>query len=417
MTTLADAEHNVIASMIAEPRLVIPVAAEILRPHDFYLPRNGKIFDTLIRMLDTGEDITFITVSDKLNSHEVSSAELADIWHDALPSYVRAHAEIVKRESTRRALILAAKQTIEDLESGTDITETAGRINDVIRKITDRPNGRSMRELLQEAIDDITAAEQGGADDDTLDTGIRDIENKLGGFKQKNLIIVAGRPGMGKTALAVNVSRNIANTGKSVLFFTMESRDRAIINRMLSSESEINNARVQTRRTLTSSESDMLKKAAAGMMDLPITIRERRDWEKIKAMIRAEVRRDENLSLVVIDYCQLIRVSSRTERYLQIGEISGDCKALAMELNLCVLLLSQLNRDLERREDKRPMLADLRESGNLEQDGDVVLLLHRPCKYDPKQNPYLAEVDCQKNRDGATGLIPLRFDESIVKFS
>jgi replicative DNA helicase len=416
MNTLAQAEHNVIGSMIFDPRAVIPIAAEILKPYDFYSPRFAKVFHTLVQMVDVGEDVTFITVADKVKD-EVSAAELAEISADALPAYVKAHAEIIKRESRRRSFILFAKKAIEELESGADLAETAGRMDDVIRKISDRPNGRSMRELLQEAIEDITLAEQGGADDDMLETGISDLDKMLGGFKLKYLIIVAGRPGMGKTAISVNIAQHVGRTGKSVLFFTMESRDHAIVNRMLSSESEINNARVQTRRTLTNSESDQLKKIAASMMNLPIKIRECREWETIKAAIRAEKRRDENLSLVVIDYAQLVRVSIRTERYLQIAEISGDCKALAMELNLCVLLCSQLNRDLERREDKRPVLPDLRESGNLEQDGDVILLLYRPCKYDPKQNPYLAEVDCAKNRDGSTGIISLRFDESIVKFS
>jgi replicative DNA helicase len=233
----------------------------------------------------------------------------------------------------------------------------------------------------------------------------------------KYLVILAGRPGMGKTAMAVNIAVHVVKSGKSVLFFTMESRDKSLISRILSSESGIANNRVQTRRTLTTGEADTLKKIAGDMMDLPLEIFECREWDKIKTKIRAEKRRDENLSLIVIDYCQLIRVPSRTERYLQIGEVSGDCKSLAMELNLCVLLLSQLNRDLEKRQDKRPTIADLRESGNLEQDGDVVLLLHRPCRYDPKQNEYLAEIDCAKNRDGRTGMIPVYFDESIVRWS
>jgi replicative DNA helicase len=223
---------------------------------------------------------------------------------------------------------------------------------------------------------------------------------------------------MGKTALMLNIATHVAKVGKSVLFFSLETRDRALVSRILSSESGINNSRVQTRRTLTTSEADMLKQMAAEMMALPIAVKEIHDWEKIKANIRSEKFRDENLSLVAIDYCQLIRVNSRAERYLQIGEISSECKALAMELDLCVVLLSQLNRDLEKRQDKHPLLSDLRESGNLEQDADVVLLLHRPWKYDSAADKRIVEIDCAKNRDGSTGNIPeVRFDESIVKFS
>jgi replicative DNA helicase len=415
-TTLAEAEHNVVASMISNPA-VIPEAAQILTASDFCSLDNGKIFQTTVDMLDGGEEITYITVADKVRGDVPLSFLVAISEGLALPAFIKPHAEIIKRESTRRFLINTAKEALNQWESGADIHEAAGRLHDAIRKITDRPHGKSTRELLQEFIDEVGIAEEGGAEDEVMETGIDVLDKKAQILKPKYLVIPAGRPGMGKTAFALNISTHNAKAGRSVLFFTMESRDRTLINRILSSESGINNARVQTRRKFTSNEADTLKRMAASMMDLPITFRECRDWDKIKAEIRAEKRRDENLSLVVIDYCQLIRVHSRTERYLQIGEISSDSKAMAMELDLCVLLLSQLNRDLEKRDDKRPMLADLRESGNLEQDGDVILLLHRPCVYDQSQSPYAAEINCAKNRDGATGNNPVRFDQSIVKWS
>jgi replicative DNA helicase len=417
-TLLDDAEHNVIGSMIEQPRAVIPIAAEILSQKDFYSFRCGTIFAELLEMLDAGEEITFITVADRLNSEEVSAADLVAMSENALPSYVKAHAQIIKRESTRRFLIEMMRQAITDLEAGVDIADQAAHIGNLIRKATDRPVGRTMRELMQEFIDDIVIAEQGGADDDAMETGIVGIDKRTSVLFLKCLVIIAGRPSMGKTALMLNIATHVAKVGKSVLFFSLETRDRALVSRILSSESGINNSRVQTRRTLTTSEADMLKQMAGEMMGLPLAVKEIHDWEKIKATIRSEKFRDENLSLVVIDYCQLIRVSSRAERYLQIGEISSECKALAMELDLCLVLLSQLNRDLEKRQDKHPLLSDLRESGNLEQDADVVLLLHRPCKYDQAADKRIVEIDCAKNRDGATGNISdVRFDESIVKFS
>jgi replicative DNA helicase len=245
-------------------------------------------------------------------------------------------------------------------------------------------------------------------------TGLEPIDDAVGGLMNSDLIVIAGRPGMGKTALAMNIGSNIAMRGESVIVVSIESPALKIFARLVSSAGQIDNRKLQTYR-LTDLESDQAVATARVIGQAPIYFLEReRRWEKITNTIRSIKLKDENVSLVVIDYVQLVRTSYRVERYQGLGMICGDCKALALELNVPILVLSQLNRKVEERHDKRPNISDLKESGALAQDADVVGLIFRE-RYYNKSADNTVVLDIAKARDGRTGGIKLHYDEEHVR--
>lgn len=231
------------------------------------------------------------------------------------------------------------------------------------------------------------------------------------------MIIIAGRPSMGKTALACNIAYNVASDGNSVAFVTAESPAESIFKRWVSSDASIDNHKLQRMR-LSDSESAAAIEGAKRVGELPLYIYDSRNWERIEAWVRALKVMEPSLALVVLDHVGKVRTRKRIEnRYLEIGEISADCKEVAKDLDVAFLLLSQLNRRVEQRENKRPNMSDLRESGNLEQDADVIGLIYREFYYSYNDNDKRkVELDIQKNRDGKTGVQYLRFFEEYVKF-
>jgi len=268
--------------------------------------------------------------------------------------------------------------------------------------------------LAEKLTEEIRLAQESGDRSDFFSTGIKSV----GEFKKKDLIIIAGRPSMGKTALACNISYNFASDGNSVAFVTAESPAESIFKRWVSSDATIDNHRLQRMR-LSDSQSAAVIDGAKRVGNLPLYIYESTKWEQIDACVRALKAHDPSLSLVVLDHVGKVRRRKRAEnRYLEIGEISADSKEMAKELDVAFLLLSQLNRNVEQRENKRPNMSDLRESGNLEQDADIIGLIYREFYYSHNDSDKRkVELDIQKNRDGKTGVCPLRFFEEYVKFS
>ena len=252
-----------------------------------------------------------------------------------------------------------------------------------------------------------------------LSTGYFELDELTAGFQPSQLIILAARPSMGKTALALNICENIASQSrKGVLFVSLEMGEFELAERLLSARAKINGHDLRTGKGLGTREMNLLADAIGKLHNSPFFIDSTptRTMLQITATAR-RLKRRESLDLIVVDYIQLIDSDeSRDSRQEQIAKISRRLKTLARELKVPVIALSQLNRNVENREDRRPRMADLRESGAIEQDADLVLLLHRPEYYDPNDQPGMAELQIAKNRNGATGTVKLTFLKNFTRF-
>ncbi len=410
------AESGLIAACIAEPAQ-IPAISLIVSPKDFYLPRHEKLFAALISMSEASEPIDAVTLADR--ARVVSFDDITALWETSLPSHAEHYARIIRESSIKRQLVTTMAELSQHLsENGAGSTEALSQLDAMVRRFSETAKSPflSAKDLAGTAISAIELAQEGDRESE-LTTGIAAVDRALGGLKRGDLVILAGRPSMGKTALACNIAHNVALTSESVCFVSIESPAQKIFNRLIAAWADIDNQKIQALR-LNDFETRRATESARAIGDLPIYFIEReRRWDKIQSAIRALKVKDPSLSLVILDYVGLVRTGYRVERYQELGIVSGDCKQLALDLNVSFLLLSQLNRAVEGRQDKRPSLSDLRESGALEQDADIVGLLYRVFYYNESADPHDAELDIAKNRDGATGIIRLHFDPATVKFS
>jgi replicative DNA helicase len=417
-----EAEKAVIGAMLVEPT-VIPDVVAFLSPSDFYLDSHRRTFDTILALFNRNEAVDLITVSDVLTKSglQVSAATIAAMTENALPSHAAAHAQAVKEASRRRALLKVLRQAEEELSSGAeDSLAVAGRLGSTLARLQD---GGPMSfvhvgEVVVKTLKQIERAHEARDPVTGIPTGLKDLDRRLGGVHLGELVVIAGRPGMGKTALAGDVAKGAAERGYGVAFVTAETLAPRITQRMISAATGIENR--DLRRGLIE---DRMFGPIVNMCQvigkLPLWFLDSdRSWDRIKAKLRSLKIREPGLKLVVIDYVGLLSAPvPGGERYLEIGRISSEAKGMAMDLELGVVLLSQLNREVESRRDKKPQLSDLRESGNLEQDADIVGLLFREAYYNENARPAdLAELNIAKNRDGATGIIKLQFNETTVSF-
>jgi len=280
------------------------------------------------------------------------------------------------------------------------------------------PRGfRHLSEIAPSALAEIEAAYEGKNPCVGIPSGLGAFDARIGGFPRGGLTVLAGRPSMGKTALATAAGLGAAHRGYPVGFVTIESPAKRIFTRMLSATTGIENRNI-LRGTLEDREITAVVSATGKLSSLPIwPLEGERRWDNIAARIRGLKLSEPKLAAVFVDYIGLVSAPVKgDQRYLELGRITAEAKTLAVELDLAMILLSQLNRGVEGREDKRPRLSDLRESGCIEQDADIVGLLYRPGYYSENEPPTLAELDIAKNRDGATGVIKLEFREKTASF-
>lgn len=273
--------------------------------------------------------------------------------------------------------------------------------------------------VMIETVKCIEAAHDKSVTVSGIPTGFHELDSRLGGIHPGELWVPAGRPGMGKTAFAADIAMGAAKRGYSVCFVSLEMENARVGQRLLSGATKIENRNLR-RGFLLDRDFPLIAAESGNIGKLPLWLLDSdRQWDRIKSKIRSLKLREQNLSLAVIDYVGLISAPVRNgERYLEVGRISAEAKRLALDLHIGVVLLSQLNRDVESRADKRPQLSDLRESGSLEQDADVVCFLYRDAYYN-RETKFrdLAELNVAKNRDGVTGMLRLRFNEQTVSFS
>ncbi len=426
-----DAEEAVLSAIFIDNECLHDVI-DILSHDDFYKGAHKKIFKAIIELALNQEPADLVTIANRLKEKdELESiggpAFLAAIA-DSAPVAVNAvhYAKIISGKACLRRLITASSRIIEkcmqdrgDFEDIIDFAEAS------IFSISEKKSKRSFQslgELIGLNIDKLEAQQEKSGGLSGLSTGYPRLNNITSGLQKSDLIILAARPSMGKTAFALNIARNVAlEERKPVAIFSLEMSNEQLSMRLLTSEARIDSNRLRT-GFISQEDWQNATDAAVMLNDLPIFID---DTPNITAMeIRAKARKlyqkHNDIGLIIIDYLQLMKPPFRSERRdLEIAEISRSLKALAKELDIPIIALSQLNRMLEQRSDKRPMLSDLRESGALEQDADIVAFIYRDEVYNKEpDNPKkgTAEIIVAKNRNGATGTALMHFHGQYTRF-
>ena len=414
-------EQAVLGSMLIDSRCVSDVIG-ILRPEDFFLKQNQQLYETIYTMFNFSQTIDPVTVLDKLRElgfYEENSKDYVLQLMEITPTAANAvrYANIVRDKSMLRGLAQAASDITETVYSqvGTpaEMLESAEKKIYALRKGERGDSLEHIGTVLHKVFDRLTELAQSDSAIPGLSTGLRDLDSKINGLNKSDLLLVAARPAMGKSAFALNLGVNVAKAyKKTVAIFNLEMSREQLAMRLLASESFIDMQKLATGK-LTDEEWGKLAMAAASLSQTDIRIDD--NPSVTVADINAKCRRIENLGLVIIDYLQLMTSSgygknSGDNRVTVVGEISRALKIMAKELNIPVVCLSQLSRAVESRTDKRPILSDLRESGAIEQDADSVMFLYRDEYYNPNsEDKGLAECIVSKNRHGETGTVKLQW--------
>ncbi|MBR3353659.1 replicative DNA helicase [Candidatus Saccharibacteria bacterium] len=426
------AEKSLLGALIINND-VLPDILTMIKPQDFYDEKHRIIFAAILSLYDSHRPIDLLTLTVELKSKKQLDkigkatylAELSNFVPAA--SHAKAYAEIIEKTSTRRRLISAgtniAEKAYQDDANPDELIGSAEReLFEVSDKIV-KSDYVSIDQLLADAFDRIDELHKNKGALRGLKTGFRDLDKKTAGFQKGDLIIVGARPAMGKTTFAQNLAYNIASINKKgVLFFSLEMGSNEIIDRMISDVSGIDNWKMRT-GNLSDEEFQKMGDAMDEMDDLPIYID---DTSSMTIMeLRNKARRamhDHDIGIVIIDYLQLLQGSDRYKgnRVQEVTEISRGLKILARELKIPVVALAQLSRSVTGRDDPRPVLSDLRESGSIEQDADLVMFLHRPDYYrqndDNYEETHITELLISKHRHGPIGKIELYFHPELLRF-
>ena len=423
-----EAEQSVLGSILIDSRCVADIIG-IVKPEDFYLQQNREIFETVYTMFNFSQTIDPVTVLDKMR-------ELG-VYHDNSRDYILQLMEITPTaaNAVRYATIVREKAMLRGLgQAGADITEMvhegvgtpAEMLESVEKKIYALRKGERGDSLehvgtvLHKVFDRLTELSQSDSMIPGLSSGLRDLDMKINGLNKSDLILVAARPAMGKSAFALNLGVNVAKKyNKTVAIFNLEMSKEQLVMRLLSEESFVELQKLATGK-LSEEEWTKLGMAASSLSQTDIRIDD--NPTVTVADISAKCRRLENLGLVVIDYLQLMSGSGYGKggdnRVTVVGEISRALKIMAKELNVPVICLSQLSRAVESRTDKRPILSDLRESGAIEQDADSVMFLYRDEYYNENtEDKGIAECIVSKNRHGETGTVKLQWIAQYQAFA
>ena len=412
---------------------VLPDVLTVLRPRDFYEQRHQTIFQAIVDLYDQHKPVDLLTLTSDLKSKkklkEIGGAPYLTELSNFVPaaSHAKAYADIIEKASVRRRLIKAgteiANRAYEDDAVADNLIGDAERalfeVSDKIIKSDYVP----MEELLADAFDRIEELHKNKGALRGLKTGFRDLDKKTAGFQKGDLVIIGARPAMGKTTFAQNLAYNIASINKKgVLFFSMEMAANEIIDRMISDVSGVDNWKMRT-GNLSDEEFQRIGDALGEMDEIPIYIDDTSSMTIVE--LRNKARRamhDHDIGIVIVDYLQLIQGSDRYKgnRVQEVTEISRGLKILARELEIPVIALAQLSRNVTGRDDPRPVLSDLRESGSIEQDADLVMFLHRPDYYkqndDNYEETHITELLVAKHRHGAVGKIELYFHPELLRF-
>lgn len=414
-----EAEQAVLGGVLLDPT-VLPKVIEILKPESFYRPQHQQLFSIMMRMFSTAKVEDIITVIDEsvtmgiFETSAMAKTYLSGLM-ESVPSTanIESYCRIIKEKYHIRSLVNIANDIIETANEGTVDAQTM--LDSAEQKIYDiRQNEvQGLSRIDSVIIDTYTHLQEISGPDAAEHLGARSgfaqLDAITTGLNKSDLIILAARPAMGKSALALNIAVNCCKQSmKEVVIFSLEMGKEQLVTRMLASESLVNNTSLRSGKI---SPEDWTKLAAGteSLQRLPIYLD---DGAGINVpQMKAKLRRMRNLGLVVIDYLQLMSSPNKhTSRVTEVSEITRQLKLMAKELNVPIIALSQLSRSSEKRDDKRPMLSDLRESGSIEQDADIILFLYRDAYYDKENSDQMAaECIVAKNRHGATGTVNLAY--------
>ena len=423
-----EAEQSVIGSMLMDRDAII-AASEIVVADDFYQKQYGIMFDTMVELFNEGKPVDLVTLQDRLKEKDVPPEVCSlDFVRDILATVptsvnVRSYATIVHEKAVLRRLIRINEEIANNCYAGKDSLETilADTEKQIFNLLESRASGDfvPIRQVALNVLDKIEQATRSKSTVTGLPTGFIDLDYRMSGLQPSDLILIAARPSMGKTAFVLNITDYIAvRRQKTCLIFSLEMSKEQLVNRMLCSEAMLDAQRLRTGELTDSDWADLIQ-AMGPLSQAPIYID---DTPGVTPMeVRSKCRRlkvEKGLGLIVIDYLQLMSGNSRNDsRQQEISEISRALKAIAREMEAPVIALSQLSRACEQRADHRPMLSDLRESGAIEQDADVVAFLYRDEYYFPdteKKNQ--AELIIAKQRNGPTGTVDLTWMGQYTKF-
>ena len=419
-----EAEEALLGSALLSRDAVTRLMEEV-KPADFYSPSNQSVFEAMKGLFDTGNPIDTVTVSELIfkdtKNSSVNASYIARLVEN-VPSSANfeRYIEIVLEHSHRRKLLKASGR-IELLAMAKEIHSVLDEAEQTIFTASDDAIGDGLvgvNDVLESAIERIEEIENRGTGLSGLPTYFSDLDYYLSGLQEGNLAVIASRPSMGKSSLALNIATNVAKDGKIAAFFSLEMTKEELVQRVLFSEAKVTSGDAR-KGQLGPEKWSRVVEAASKVNSLPLYFD---DAPVITVTdIRAKSRRlksSKGLDLILVDYLQLMQSSSGDNRQQEIAEISRNLKNLARELKVPIFALSQLNRAAEAREDKRPRLGDLRESGAIEQDADIVMMLYRDDYYNPgTETPGVAEVNIVKNRSGQTGKVDLFFSKEFTQFS
>src|SRR5262245_5328013 len=434
------AERAVLGAILLRNKTLLEVQA-LVEPDDFYQPAHKLIFQAMVDLERLGRAIDPLTVADELSRREqLGKVEGGESYLisllDEVPSAenVAHHAQIVKEQATLRRLIGVCREIAAQAQGDhgefREFLDGAEQMVFEVARQSESPNYLPVRELLQTAISNVERRREQGKAVTGVPTGFSDLARLLSGLQPNDLVLVAARPSMGKTTLALSFGLHAAIAHKiPVLLFSLEMGSQQLVERMLCAEGRIDSSKLRS-GFLQSHDFINLTKAASLLYEAPLSVDDSsspsvmeirakaRRWASDPAVPRASAPFS---GLIIVDYVQLVRagLTRRDDsREREISDVSRALKALAKDLHMPVVALAQLNRALERREDKRPMLSDLRESGALEQDADVILFIYRDEVYNKEKSDQqgVAEIIVGKHRNGPTGSIDLRFSGEHTRF-
>lgn len=428
-----EAEQSVLGALLIDPD-AMDLIAPVLTENDFFEERHRTLFGMLVAMTGEGRPIDAVTVSEALQDHgtlkEVGGVQYLLMLANETPSSVNAvaYARIVRDRAALRALTQAGRDILDlagnpEGRNAKELFYEAENLLAALSEEQDRSDDHCIviRDAIVKAVDEIEAAGRNKSETTGLATGFTDLDVMTTGLHPGQLIIAAGRPGMGKTAFAMNIAENVVtHNDKSVLVFSMEMPTSELALRVIASQGQVHLSRLRS-GNVTPSDWGRMAHVIGAISASKLFIDDSSALSVGDVRARAKrIQREYGLDMVVIDYLQLMQAGNNTgNRVAEISEISRSLKSLAKDLNVPVIALSQLNRGLENRTDKRPMMSDLRESGAIEQDADLILFLYRDEVYnkDKEELKGLAEIVVGKQRNGPTGTVMLKFSGEYSLFS
>jgi len=421
-------ERSVLGSLMLDHK-IMNVIVDILKPEDFYDQKNEQIYEAMFDLYKKKEPIDILSVTSKLKEKKIlkqigGNSYLTELVNST-PSSANAkhYAEIVRKKKILRDLIESSShisnlgyQEEEDVE---ELLDEAEKKIFSIARYSVKQKFQNIKNALMEAWERIDRLHKSKEEMRGVPSGFHELDDKLAGFQKSDLIILAARPSMGKTALALDIARNVAKKGIPVGVFSLEMSSQQLIDRLLAAEAHVDSWKLRTGRLSTDDEFRRISDALDTLSKIPLFIDDEasNNIMQMRAMAR-RMQAEHGLGLLIVDYLGLMVPRQKTDNIVQqMTEISRSLKGLAKELDVPILALSQLSRAVESRHDRRPKLHDLRDSGSIEQDADVVMFIYREDMYNEnsdKQN--IAEILIEKHRNGPTGKLQLYFNREKISF-